>query len=168
MNLAAYNRFVAALSPIGLRILIAAGVILILDLVAMVVYVFRNGERDEPEKGVTTVHQPMTPVLLNGPGLTRGISKRKKLAGASGLITDESLVDGTATLGQRMMVGGICIFFVSFFLVFLGIGLVSLKDNPLAVFFPIVPGIFLFNFARDAWRDHQKAKAAVAAKRALR
>jgi hypothetical protein len=46
MNLAAYDRFVAAASPIGQRIFLVAGGILVSVVVAMVTYVIRNGERE--------------------------------------------------------------------------------------------------------------------------
>jgi hypothetical protein len=165
MNLAAYDRFVAAASPMGQRIFFVSGGILVSVVVAMVIYVIRNGERDEPEEGVVTVDRPMSPVFFKGIGVSKGTSKRKVLASKSGFISDESLVDGTATFGQRMMVLGTIVLFACFFLLFVGAGLMGMESNPLAILLPIVPGVFVFNFARDAWRDHQTAKQAFAAKR---
>ena len=91
-------------------------------------------------------------------------SKRKRLGSTSDFITDDSLVDGTATFGQRMMVLGIITLFISLFLIFVGTGLMVMKDNPLAILFLIIPGIWLFNFAREAWQGHQEAKKRVAAR----
>lgn len=40
-----------------------------------------------------------------------------------------------------------------------------MRDLVILVLIPIIPGIFLYNFARDAWQDHQEAKKRVAARR---
>ena len=53
-------------SPIGQRIFFVAGGILVSVVVAMVIYVIRNGQRDEPEEGVIRVDRPMTPVFFKG------------------------------------------------------------------------------------------------------
>lgn len=64
-----------------------------------------------------------------------------------------------------MVVFGIMILFACFFLLFVGAGLMGMESNPLTILLPVIPGIFVFNFARDAWRDHQKAKRTVAARK---
>jgi hypothetical protein len=72
-----------------------------------------------------------------------GRSKRKILGSKSDFITNDSLVDGSATFGQRIMVLGIITACLSFFSIFVGAGLILLKDSPLAGLFQIVPGIWL-------------------------
>lgn len=49
-----------------------------------------------------------------------------------------------------MMVLGIITACVSFFLIFVGAGLMLMKENPLALLFPIIPGLWLYNFVCEA------------------
>jgi hypothetical protein len=87
-----------------------------------------------------------------------GRSKLKILGSRSGFITMESLVQGTATSGERMMVLGIITLFVSFFLVWLGAGLMLMKKLWILVLLPVLPGLFGYYNLRDAWDDYRKAR----------
>jgi hypothetical protein len=66
----------------------------------------------------------------------------------SEFISDESLVDGTATKSERLMVQGIRLFFVLFWLLFVFIGLSLLSSEPVVgAIFVIAPTI---SFAKAA------------------
>jgi hypothetical protein len=63
-----------------------------------------------------------------------------------------------------MMVLGIITACTSFFFIFVGAGLMLMKDNPLAMLLPTIPGLWLYNFVSEAWDVHQEAKKRVAAR----
>jgi hypothetical protein len=86
------------------------------------------------------------------------LAKEKIISGAGVGISDDSLTDGTATLGDRMMVRGIQLFFVMSWLLFVCIGLISMKSNPLAIFFIIIPSFWFFGNVRKWRRDQQAAR----------
>ena len=159
----AYDRFAAAAAPIGIDIVIV-GVVLMLSAIGfLAVYAFRYGTPDEDEgRTVTDRTSAMMPVFVDGLSSVRKASRRKVVYGREGEITDDSLVDGTATPGQRMVVVCIITMFVSLFLLFLGVSLWWMKDNPIVVFFPFVMAAWLGNFLRIVWRDRQKARRRVA------
>jgi hypothetical protein len=52
---------------------------------------------------------------------------------------------------------------ISFFLIFVGAGLMLMKNSPMSILFPIAPGVVLYNFTHFVWHDYQKAKKRVAA-----
>ena len=165
----AFDRFAAAASPIGVEILILGVVLMLAAISFLAVYAFRYGTPDEDEgRTVTDESRSMMPNVGSGFTSRRAASRRKMVYARDGEITDESLVDGTATPGQRMVVACILTMFVSLFLLFLGFSLWVMKDNPIVVFFPFVMAVWLGGFLRVVWRDRQKAKRAVArrAKRA--
>ena len=160
-----YDRFAEAASHIGPPIVLVAVVALLAAIGYLVLYAIRYGEPDEEEGKTVTDHRPIMPTFVSGLRFTKSISKRSVQLSRSGEITDDSLVDGTATLGQRIVVLCIITMFVCIFLLFLGLSLWALKDNPLAAIMPIPVGAWLLNFLRVVWRDHQKAKKRVAARR---
>jgi 1,4-dihydroxy-2-naphthoate octaprenyltransferase len=158
-----YDRFVAGASQVGWRILVVAVTVMLADAVAMIVYTIRHGEKDGQKGKVVTENRNLG-MSVGSPALM-GRSKRKMLGRRSQFITDESLVDGTATFGQRMMVVGIITFVFSFFLVFVGMALILTKQTPIGLLFLTIPSLFLYNFAREAWHGHQEARKKVAARR---
>jgi len=54
---------------------------------------------------------------------------------------------------------GISLLFASFFSIFLGAGLILMKDNVIAILFPVIPGIWFYNIAHDMWTDYREVKA---------
>lgn len=162
-DVAAYRHFVEAASPLGVRISIVAALVLVAEIAAMTIYTIRQGKSDGLKGKVVTENRPMTAMSVGMP-LPMGRSKRKILGSKSEFVSMESLLDGSATLGERIMVLGVITVFISFFSIFLGVGLMLMKNLVLSVLFPVVPGILVCSFARDAWRDYQKAKSRVAAR----
>lgn len=159
----AYDRFAAAAAPIGIDVVIV-GVVLMLSAIGFLAfYAFRYGTPDDDQgRTVTDKTNSMLQNSMNGFTSMRQASRRKMVFARDGEITDDSLVDGTATPGQRMVVVCIIMMFVSLFLLFLGVSLWWMKDNPIVMFFPPVMALWLGNFLRIAWRDRQKAKKRVA------
>jgi hypothetical protein len=162
-DLKAYRNFVEAASPLGVRIIVVAALVLVADIAAMIVYTIRQGKSDNLKGTVVTENRPMTAMSFGTPPMM-GRSKRKILGSKSEFVSMESLLDGSATLGERIMVLGIITVFISFFSIFLGVGLMLMKNLVLSVLFPVVPGILVYSFARDVWRDYKKAKSRVAAR----
>jgi hypothetical protein len=159
----AFRDFVEAAPGIGRAISIIAAIVLVADLAAMIVYTLRYGKSDGTKGKVITENRPMTSMSLGIPP-PMGWSKRKILGSKSGYVTMESLVDGTATFGERMMVFGILTAMVSFFLIFVGAGLMMMKDLVIFVLFPVIPGLWLYNIMRHVLEDYQQAKKRVAAR----
>jgi len=151
---AGYRAFVAAAARVGPRVAIVAAVVLITDLAALAVYGIRQGKTD-PSEGAIVDDGPL-PMDL---GIPIGRSKRKILVSKSQFVSVESLVTGTATPGERAMVAGIFILYVSFFSIFLGGGLMLMKGFVLAIFAPVIPGILVASLVYDSWTDYREVKA---------
>jgi len=156
-----YRAFVAAAARTGWVILIGAVVVLVADFAAVSVYMIRKGKTDDQEGAVVT--GGALPMSFN-PTPAIGRSKRKVLTSKSKFVSVESLVDGSATFGDRMMVLGICIALLSFFSIFLGAGLMLMHNFVVLALFPVVPGVLLFKGGRSAWADYREAKAKVQAR----
>jgi hypothetical protein len=158
-----YREFVEAASRIGRGVLIVAVAVLAADLAAMIAYTLRRGHSDRPKNEVITENRPLSAVSLRSPPLV-GWSKRKMLGGKSSFVTMRSLVDGSATFGERMMVLGIVTLFVSFFLVWVGAGLMLMKSVLILALIPVLPGLWVYYDLRDDWRHYQEAKKRVDAR----
>jgi hypothetical protein len=163
MEYRGYGDFIEAASQIGLGILIFAATVLVADLAAMIVYTIRRGQSDNLAGKVVTENRPLGSVSLGYPPLT-GRSKLKILASKGGYIAMESLVDGTATFGERMMVLGIITVFISFFLIWVGLGLILMKNLLILALVPVLPGLWVYYNLCDDWRYYQEAKKKVAAR----
>ena len=145
-----------AMSWIGWFVLIGAVTILVVAMSAMTIYAIRHGESDDAADTVVTENRPLS-MSLGYPPLI-GRSRRKILGSSHRLITDKSLVDGTATFPERMMVVGIIAAYTSFFLVFVGAALILMKTNLFFILLVTIPGLFFYRFASSAWREYQRAK----------
>jgi len=164
MTYSGYGEFIEAASGIGWAVLIFAVSVLAADLAAMIIYTIRHGESDDQTGKVVTENRPLGSMSLGIPPLT-GWSKRKILGSKSGFVAMESLVDGTAAFGERMMVLGIVTLFISFFLVWVGAGLMLMKNLVTLVLIPVLPGLFVYYNMRDAWNDYREAKRKVSSRR---
>src|SRR5439155_22066463 len=101
---------------------------------------------------------------LDGPPLS-GRSKLRILYSKSGGMTMESLLDGTATPGERGMALGIATLFACFFLVFVGVGLLLARHLIIGLLIPILPGFFVYDrFFREVWKDYRQAKKRIASR----
>lgn len=60
-----------------------------------------------------------------------------------------------------MMVYGIQVFFVLFWLLFVAAGMIAMKSNPLGVFLIIIPTIWFFGNVRSWRKDARAAKKRV-------
>lgn len=159
-----YRRLVVTASAAGRAILIFAVIVLIVDLVAMTIYTFRHGRSDHSKGRVIRENRPLSGMSSGYPSPT-GWSIRRSLDGKRETITMASLVDGTATFGERMMARGIVALFVSFSLVWVGIGLVLMKTLLIFVLIPIPIGLWVYYILRGAWGDYRQAKAVLTTRR---
>ena len=158
------------LATIGHRMIIVVGVLFVADLAAMIIYTIRKGtpnDDDDSPDGMTDSDGSLTAdaagTLASDQQLVAANYKTKKktLIQQSGFVSDDSLADGTATAAERMMVHGIQVFFVLFWLLFVSAGMIGMKSNPLAVFLIIVPTIWFLGNVRSWRKDAASAKKRV-------
>jgi hypothetical protein len=119
--------------------MVAAAVFALLfvaDLLAMMIYVSRSGKIDPEEGHVVTENRPLTTggaARIGGTGAPGGRywGKHKVFLSRSMFITDKSLVDGTATKAQRLLVRGMKLAAVFFWLAWVFLGLALLPSQPI-------------------------------------
>ncbi len=164
MNLDAYHAFAHTASQVGAWMLGIVIGVMVVDLILMVIYTIRHGQSDARSGAVETDDTPLSPPMwMKGRlGSWHGRYKRRVLGSRSGLVSNESLADGTATRGERLMVVGIIAFMSCFFLVFLGAGLLTMEDNPVVLLMSVAVGAWLFSIFKGAYADHREAKKRVA------
>ena len=166
MNIDAYHRFAHAATHVGAWMLGIVISVMVVDMVLMVIYTIRHGRSDGKRRTVETNDEPISPPMwMKGRiGRWHGRYKRRILVSRSGFISNESLADGTATFGERLMVVGIITFLFCFFLVFLGMGLLMMEDNPIVLLIPVAVGVWVFKIFKSAYTDYREAKNRVAAR----
>ena len=157
-----YAEMVSAASRVGWGVLVFAIVVLAADVAVMVVYTLRRGRSDDSEGAVVTENRALSAMYSGYPSLT-GWSKRKMIASKTLAVAMRSLVDGTASAGERGIAAGIVTLFVAFFLTWVGAGLILMKHLLVLALLPILPGLFVYYNLRAALRDYRKAKRRVAA-----
>lgn len=159
------------IAHLGGRLLVAAVTVLVFDLAAMITYTIRNGSRDEDANESAG---PRNSILLDNPRKRIGTewmvarkyrSKTKILGQASGFITDDSLIDGTATLGQRMMVHGIKLWFACMWLILVSAGMSIVSRNILGIWLIVAPTVWFAMVVRLWHNDYQAAKKRVQKRR---
>jgi hypothetical protein len=163
MDVPGYAEFVATLARIGRVILIVAVIVLLTDLAAMVVYTIRHGKRDDWKSNVDTANRG---AFFQGPGsqLLMKRSKIRTLYNAGGYVQVKSLVDGTATTGERMIFIGIFTALTAFCFVFVGLSLMLVGRLLFAAVLPIAAGHVLFGNVRIAVHQYKAAKETLAAR----
>jgi hypothetical protein len=102
-----------------------AGVLFVVEFVAVFIYAYRSGTADKEEGRVITKC-----VRRSGLGAGRYWSKSKVLVSRSGYVSEMSLVDGTATKAERLIVHGIKLGFLLFWLAFVFGVLTLLPSEP--------------------------------------
>jgi len=143
------NLTLVTIAKFSEKMLWVVGFLLAANLVAMIIVVVRTGKVDEDEGCVVKEQGALTgnPQLATGGnanvlGAGMNVVKEKILVDRSEFISDESLVDGTATKSQRLLVHCIQLFFFLFWLLFVFIGLSRVPSQPIeGAFFVIVPTI---------------------------
>ena len=150
----AFRAFAETAARVGLWLGAIAVAVLVCDIAALVVYMIRFGKADDGDP-IAADGGP-NPFLSTMP---LAYSRFKQLGRRSSFITTESLVEGTATRGERLVVLGIIVFLVSFFLIFVAIALVTLDEfSILALAWPSIPGLVVYVQLRDGWREYRAAK----------
>jgi len=135
------------------------------DFALIVFIVARTGKVDQDEGRVLTEHGTGAGNALNPlggagdtPGTGKYVVKEKILLSRSEYITDESLVDGTATKTERLLVHCAQMAFFLFWLLFVFIGLTLAPSNPVqGAFFVIAPTIGFFMAGLGMYRGRTKA-----------
>ena len=161
-----YVRLVEGAARLGRGIVIVAALVLVADLAFLAIYAIRNWRTDDMQGTVVTENRALN-ISLNGlPLAGAGRSKLKILYSKSGFVTMDSLLDGTATRGERWMALGIVTLYASFFLVFVGAGLIMMKQLAIFVLFPIIPGLFVYkSFFGPVWKAYRESRRRIASRR---
>lgn len=150
-----FHAFAAAAGRVGWWLGGGAVTVLVCDIAALVAFTIRFGETDEGGDPIAADGGP-NPFLNTMP---LAYSRFKQFGRRNSFVTTESLVDGTATLGERLFVLGIIVFLISFFLIFVAISLVTLPGLGLvALVWPSIPGIVVYMQLRDGWHEYRAAK----------
>jgi len=159
-----YRDFVAAIAPIGRAIVIASAIVLAADVIAMATYTLlrRHGSpRPSEDRGI----QPRSAGERTFADGRRGKRFPPTRIAVGAFVSFESLIDGSATRGERMMAMGIVAALVAFFLIFVGAGLALAQYVLLAALFPVGPALWLFRILRDMRQDYRETKRRLAAQR---
>jgi hypothetical protein len=151
-----YADFVAALARVGRVILIVSIVTLVVDIAALTVYTIWHGKPDGWRGDVDDTRRG---AFFQGPGapLMTKHSKIKSLYSAGNYVQVKSLVDGTATKGERMLFIGIFVALTAFCFVFVGLSLMVVGHLLLAVILPVGASHLLYKNVHIAVRQYNAA-----------
>jgi hypothetical protein len=139
------------------------GAFFVANFAALMIVVVRRGTVDQEEGCVVNEQGPIIGDNLNAMGghavvAGRYLAKEKVLLNRSSFISDDSLVDGTATQNQRLIVHGIKLAFLLFWLLFVFGVLSTLPSNPVAVLLMIlIMSIIFFKAAAMMRKGRQDA-----------
>jgi hypothetical protein len=131
------NSLLVAIAKFSETMLWVVGALFVADFAALMVVVVRRGTMDQEEGCVVNEQVPLSGNNRNAMGgqivvAGTGRAKAKIFLSRSSFISDESLVDGTATKSQRLLVHGIKLAFFLFWLLAVFGVLSVLPSNPVA------------------------------------
>ena len=157
------TEWLATAAVVGKWTLIGSGGVFALTMLGLAIYALRKGDPDDRE-----VRPSMRPFGAHSPsgqtGATRymGRARLKVLFNRrTGFIPMESLVDGTATRAEWAVVIGAQSAFFTFWLIFLGAGLMLVpRTDGLSLLLPVVVGLWLYGILSAQWSDWVKARRA--------
>jgi len=163
MGLAAYRNFVTVAPAVGKVILVVAIFGLVCSLATGIFLTVRMGKPEEGEEGAIAGNVGPTLQPLDSPLSMKG-AKVKTLYRSGASVQMESLVDGTATRAERLMISAVFGALASFFLVFVGVSLMIIGKFLIAVALPIPALLMLSYNARMALAEYRAAKKRLAAR----
>jgi hypothetical protein len=156
--------WLAVIASAGKWVLIAALGIFVPTMMALAIHALRKGEPADADVGPSL--PPFGPGSLGGRTGTvayRGRSKLKLLVSRQTFIPMESLVQRTATREEWAIVAGIQVALVSFWFIFLGVGLMHVSSSRgLSLAFPGVAGLWLSRIVKSQWDDFVAARRRLA------
>jgi hypothetical protein len=137
------NSLLVTIAKFSETMLWVVGALFVVDLAALIIVAVRSGTVDQEEGCVVDEQGPLSGDDRNAMGgdvtfAGTGQTKKRVFLSRSLFISDESLVDGTATKSQRFIVHGIKLAFLLFWLLVVFGMLSVLPSNPLAVLFVII------------------------------
>ena len=140
------NLTLVSIAKLSQTMLWVVGFLMVADLASITLIILRIGKVDPEEGHVVTERGSGSGGALNPVGGAMGggryVLKEKVLVSRSGYISDKSLVDGTATKSERLLVHCAQLLFFLFWLLFVFIGLSSLPAHPFeGAYFIILPTI---------------------------
>jgi hypothetical protein len=147
------NSLLIAIAKFGETMLWVVGPLFVLVLTAVIIGAVRRGTVDQEEGSVVNEQGPLSTANRNAMEgdvtvPVTGQAKGRVSLSRSSFISDESLVDGTATKSERLIVHGSKLAFLLFWLLVVFGMLSVLPSNPIAVLFVIaIMSIILFQAA---------------------
>jgi hypothetical protein len=147
------NSLLVTIAKFSETMLWVVGALFVADLAALIIVAVRSGTVDQEEGCVVNEQGPLSGNDRNAIGgdvavAGTGQTKKRVFLSRSSFISDEALVDGTATKSQRLIVHGIKLAFLLFWLLFVFGVLSVLPSNPVAgLFIIIIMSIIFFKAA---------------------
>jgi len=142
------NLTLVSIAKFSQTILWVVGFLMVADLASITLIILRIGKVDPEEGHLVTERGSGSGGALNRVGSLGGgryVLKEKVLVSRSGYISDKSLVDGTATKSERLLVHCAQLLFFLFWLLFVLIGLSLLPAQPIeGAYFITLPTIGFF------------------------
>jgi hypothetical protein len=137
------NSLIVTIAKFSETMLWVVGALFVADFAALMIVVVRSGKVDQEEGCVVNEQVPLSGNDRNAMGgdvavAGTGQAKKRVFLSRSSFISDESLVDGTATKNQRLLVHGIKLAFLLFWLLFVFGVLSVLPSNPVAALLVII------------------------------
>jgi hypothetical protein len=151
-----YLALVSGAARVGPWVVALGAAVLVVDLAVLVVLTIRHGKPDG--RAGTVVPDGPLPLKL---GFTTGRSKRKILGGKEAFVTMDSLVSGSATSADRILAAGVGVLFLSFWSIFVGVGLIVARQLLIVgVLLAAVPGLWVYgSLIRPVWAAYRTATA---------
>jgi hypothetical protein len=155
------NSALVTIAKFSQTMLWVAGALFVADFAAIMISVVRSGRADKDQGCVVNeaLGSDSLDVMKSDAVVTgRYPAKKKVLLSRSLLISDKSLLDGTATKSQHLMVHGIKLAFLFFWLAWVFGALILLPSNPApALLMLIFVSIGLFRAVALMRRGRQDA-----------
>jgi hypothetical protein len=153
-----------ALAAAGKWVLGVAVSVFVLTMMALVIYVLRKGEPSGTDVAPTI--QPFGPYSPTGRrAITayKGVRKLRVLASRETYVSMETLLSGTATRAQWALFTGIQVCLASFWLIFVGIGLLwAPSTEGWSLFLPAVSSLWFLGILKTVWDDVVAARKKLA------
>jgi hypothetical protein len=158
-----YNSIADVGARIGPFIFGIALALMVAIFVALAVMLAHSRAPDADGGHVVSDDKPyQQPTYFTGVGKMVFRTKRKILFSRTGFVSVESIVNGTATTQERLIVLGITAAFFCMSLVMIGVGLMFMKNDPSALLAPVFGIAFFGYYVRLVWRDFRRVKEKLA------
>jgi len=150
-----------AAHPIGAWVLGVSISVMLVDGILLVIFTLRYGKKDANEGKTITADRPTSSMRTRGLGISRVWTRKRVLTSRSGVVSIQSLADGTSTPVERLVVAGIVLFIFCFVLLFVGAGLMFLANNPFVMLMASFVIFWSVKLFREIYTDYCTARSEI-------